>query len=82
MKNFYQFLANDSTQHAIYHHLLSSRINWMFSPERAPHFGGLWESAVKSAKFHLKRVIGQQKLTYEEFSTVLCQIESCLNSRP
>ena len=82
MKNFYQFLANDSTQRAIYHHLLFSRINWIFSPERAPHFGGLWESAVKSAKFHLKRVIGQQKLTYEEFSTVLCQIESCLNSRP
>ena len=51
-------------------------------PERAPHFGGLWESAVKSAKYHLRRVIGDQVLTYEEMSTVAIQVEACLNSRP
>ena len=63
LKHFYEFLSRDSTQHAVHHHLLSSRVNWIFSPERAPHFGGLWEAAVKSAKLHLKRIIGQQTLT-------------------
>ena len=46
-------------------------------PERAPHFGGLWKAAVKSAKKHLKRVVGSQRLDY-----ATAQIESCLNSRP
>ena len=57
-------------------------ITWKFRPERTPHFGGLWEAAVKSMKAHLKRVIGQTKLTFEEFVTILTQVEACLNSRP
>lgn len=56
--------------------------SWHFIPPRAPNFGGLWEAAIKSTKFHLKRVIGNTTLTYEEMATVLAQIESCLNSRP
>ncbi|XP_030759214.1 uncharacterized protein LOC115884703, partial [Sitophilus oryzae] len=50
--------------------------------DRAPHFGGLWEAGVKSAKFHIKRVMKDVPLTYEEFLTILTQIEACLNSRP
>lgn len=52
------------------------------SPPRAPHFGGLWEAAVKSFKHHLKGVVGDSKLTFEEFSTLIASIEACLNSRP
>ncbi|XP_044762078.1 uncharacterized protein LOC123319271 [Coccinella septempunctata] len=53
-----------------------------FLPGNAPHMGGLWESGIKAVKTHLKRVIGEQVLTYEEFYTVLTQIEAVLNSRP
>ncbi|XP_062540783.1 uncharacterized protein LOC134208854 [Armigeres subalbatus] len=77
------------TLFAIEHHITQltefcggRSITWSFIPPRSPHFGGIWESGVKSVKHHLKRVIGNQKLTFEEMSTVLVQIESVLNSRP
>ena len=55
---------------------------WKFNPPGAPHFGGIWESAVKSMKHHLYRIIGDHILTYSELHTLLCKIEACLNSRP
>ena len=55
---------------------------WVTIPPRAPHFGGIWEAAVKRMKHHLRRVVGTQILHYEELSTILCQIEAVLNSRP
>jgi hypothetical protein len=42
-----------------------------------PTFGGFWE-----AKTLMKRVIGNNVLSFEEITTFLCQIEECLNSRP
>lgn len=64
--------------------LLSAAIpcKWHFNPPAAPHFGGLWEAAVKSVKYHLKRVIGNQLLTFEEMVTLTHRIEAVLNSRP
>lgn len=60
----------------------ADNIEHHFLPGNAPHLGGLWEAGIKSVKTHLKRVIGEQILTYEEFYTVLVQIEAVLNSRP
>jgi len=57
-------------------------IQWHFNPPAAPHFGGIWESAVKSGKYHLTRVVKDARFTFEELGTLLCQIEACLNSRP
>ncbi|XP_064074410.1 uncharacterized protein LOC135193908 [Vanessa tameamea] len=62
--------------------LANEGTTWHYIPPQAPNFGGLWEAGVRSTKYHLKRVIGDTTLTYEELSTVLTQIEACLNSRP
>lgn len=51
-------------------------------PPSAPHFSGLWEAGVKAAKHHLRRVIGDQVLSFEEMCTFLCRVEARLNSRP
>jgi hypothetical protein len=57
-------------------------VNWKLIPPASPHFGGIWEAGVKSTKHHLRRIMGTNVLTYEEFNTLLCQIEQVLNSRP
>ena len=72
-----------SAQHAEITQLLAADgTEWRFNPPGARHFGRIWEAAVKSVKFHLKRVIGETLLTFEEMTTLLTQIEACLNSRP
>jgi len=60
----------------------SDRIRWHFIPPRAPHFGDLWEAAVKSFKRHFYKIASDAALTFEEASTLITQIESILNSRP
>ncbi|XP_036317530.1 uncharacterized protein LOC118732509, partial [Rhagoletis pomonella] len=59
-----------------------SNIEWRFNPPAAPHMGGYWETGIKRIKYHLKRVLGETLLSYEEFSTLLTEVEACVNSRP
>ncbi|XP_049306193.1 uncharacterized protein LOC125776698 isoform X2 [Bactrocera dorsalis] len=56
--------------------------SFTFIPPRAPHFGGLWEAAVKSAKHLIVRTIDNVLLTAEELSTLLAEAEAILNSWP
>ena len=76
------FLSQSKVQQSISKFWFKQRISWHFTPECAPHFGGLWEAAVKSFKHHLGHIMGDVKLTFEELTTILTQIKACLNSRP
>ncbi|XP_023223405.1 uncharacterized protein LOC111624721 [Centruroides sculpturatus] len=82
LRELLQFLNKDSTKQEVISTSCNQGINWHFIPPHSPHFGGLWESNIKSAKKHMRRIIGNQILTYEELTTVFNQIEACLNSRP
>lgn len=81
-KELKRFMTNHNTNDSISADLASHGIDWHFNPPSAPHFGGLWEAAVKSAKHHLRRVMGSSPVTFEQFITLLAQIEAVLNSRP
>ena len=70
-----KFLESQKAQGEISSFCSVQNIQWRFIPEHAPHFGGLWEATVKSFNVNVK-------LTFEELTTVLSQIEACLNSRP
>ena len=82
IKELIKFLESQQAQGEISMICSVQNIRSKFIPEHAPHFGGLWEAALKSFKSHLHRVIVNVKLTFKELTTVLMQIKACLNSRP
>ncbi len=57
-------------------------IQWHHIPPRAPHFGGLWEAAVRQMKLLLKKNLSPHLLRYDELETLLLEAEAVLNSRP
>ena len=63
-------------------YLQSSRIEWRFNLELSPWQGGHFERLIGCVKRCLRKVIGIARLSYDELSTVLTEIESILNSRP
>lgn len=81
LEELYTFVRN-SINGTIGDMLTEMGIEWNFIPPYSPHLGGLWEAGVKSCKYHLKRAMGNTLYTFEELSTLLTQIEACLNSRP
>ncbi|CAK1597481.1 unnamed protein product [Parnassius mnemosyne] len=80
LRKLYDFLNTSSNE--LTTSCTEQGIVWKFVPSYSPHMNGLAEGAVKSCKYHLKRVLKQSLLTYEGFSTVLIQIEGIFNSRP
>lgn len=80
LTRIYDFLKENSQY--ICDQLASERVCWHFIPPRSPNFGGIWEAGVKGVKYHLKRVLGDIPYTFEDYITILYQIEAILNSRP
>lgn len=81
LKELSQSLYEHSAHEKISNECTSRGITFHYIPPRAPHFGGLWEAAVKSAKHVLAKSVSTAALTYEELDTVVIEIEGILNSR-
>ena len=50
IKQLIEFLNLKATQGSILDFLSSQMIEWKFIPQRAPHFGSLWEAAVETSE--------------------------------
>lgn len=57
-------------------------IKWTFNPPTGSHHGGTWERLIRSIRKILNSTLRTQNLDEEGLHTVLCEVESILNSRP
>ena len=55
---------------------------WQFNLAKAPWWGDMFEWLVQMVKRCLKKMIGRARLTYDELSTVIIEVEGVINSRP
>jgi len=75
------FIKSEEFLRQVHNYAAKTQFHWHCIPPNSPHFGGLWED-FQSLKYHWKRIVGKALLTFEEFSTLITQVEACLNSRP
>lgn len=54
-------------------------VTWKWNPPDAPHFGGVFESMIKSAKRTIAAVLGDAEVNDEELETIFIGVESLLN---
>ncbi len=64
--------------------LLDQDIEWEFNPPYASHMGGIWERQIRSVRNVLASLLHDNvgRLDGESFRTLLCEVESIMNSRP
>ena len=81
-KELKKIISEEESTKRISNFAAQQGINFHFIPPGSPHMGGIWEVGVKSMIFHLRRVVGNAKLAFEEFYTLHCHVEAVLNSGP
>ena len=69
-----------STEVARY--MLQCGITQRFILPASPWWGGFYERLVKSVKTSLKKILGKSLISFEELQTVLCDVETVINTRP
>ena len=57
-------------------------IKWSFKPPMAPHFGGIHESMIKSAKRTMKAILSHADVTDEELLSAFVGAQDLKISRP
>ncbi|KAF2880450.1 hypothetical protein ILUMI_25728 [Ignelater luminosus] len=57
-------------------------VKWIFIPPGSPWWGERWKRLVELLEKLMKRVLGKTTLSYEDMTTVLCECESVVDSRP
>jgi len=73
---------NEWNERQVHEFMIQRNIRWIFNPPTASHHGGTWERCIRTIRKILNALIKEQKLDDESLSTLMCEIEAIVNSRP
>ena len=57
-------------------------IEWSFNPPMSSHQGGVWERMIRTVRKVLLAIMPKEALTDDILSTLFCEVENIINSRP
>ena len=63
-------------------YLQQREIEWKYNPPGASHMGGVWERQIRTVRKVLSSLLREQILDDEALTTLMCQAECIVNSRP
>lgn len=69
-------------QEKLHQFLLQRDVKWIFNPPAGSHFGGVWERCIRTVRKVMTALLNQQTLDDEGLVTLMCEVESIINSRP
>lgn len=75
-------LVSQLDQHQLQRMTSNRGVNWHWNPPLAPHFGGVFESMIKSAKRAISAILKDADINDEELQTTFVGVECLMNSRP
>ena len=63
---------------------LPDEVEWVFHPPHASHMGGVWERIIRTIRKVLTNLLLSEprRLTDQILSTLFCEVENIINSRP
>ena len=74
-------LVDQLDENRIKSSMANKGIKWHFNPPAGPHFGGVFETMIKSAKKAIYSILSNADVTDEELSTAFNGAEDLINSR-
>jgi hypothetical protein len=77
-----RLVIKDWNQEQIHNFLVQKEIKWIFNPPTASHYGGIWERCIRTVRKVLKALMKEQIVDEESLTTLFCEVESIVNSRP
>lgn len=81
LPELYNSISSFNKNQTLQNYVVNESIIWKFILPSNSHFGGLWEAGIKCVKYLLQKTMGNSLFTIDEFSSLLSQIETCLDLR-
>ena len=69
-------------QEKVHQFLMQRQVKWIFNPPSGSHHGGIWERCIRTVRKVMTALLNQQTLDDEGLVTMMCEVESIINSRP
>lgn len=75
-------MIDEWNQSQIHDFLTQRGVKWKFNPPAGSHHGGVWERCIRTVRKVLRALVHEQTMDEESLHTLMCEVESIVNSRP